>query len=102
MLHLLSEAYDYPVDVEFTVNYRNEKEFFFNLVQCRPLQTRGLGKTVEIPKLETTEDCLFYSEGNFMGGNLRVPIDKVVLWIFIIILPARNRINIRWQDISES
>ncbi len=78
MLHLLSEAYDYPVDVEFTVNYRNEKEFFFNLVQCRPLQTRGLGKTVEIPKLETTEDCLFYSEGNFMGGNLRVPIDKVV------------------------
>lgn len=78
MLHLLSEAYDYPVDIEFTVNFQNEKKFFFNLVQCRPLQTRGLGKTVEIPRLESTEDCIFYSEGNFMGGNLRVAIDKAV------------------------
>lgn len=77
-LKLLSEEYDYPVDIEFTVNFQNEKEFFFNLVQCRPLQTRGLGKTVEIPKLESTDDCLFYSEGNFMGGNLRIDLDKVI------------------------
>lgn len=77
-LKLLSEEYDYPVDIEFTVNFQNEKEFFFNLVQCRPLQTRGLGKTVEIPKLESTDDCLFYSEGNFMGGNLRIKLDKVI------------------------
>ncbi len=78
MLKLLSDAYDYPVDVEFTVNFQDEKNFFFNLVQCRPLQTRGLGKTVEIPKLDSTEDCVFYSEGNFMGGNLRIPVDKVI------------------------
>lgn len=78
MLHLLSTAYDYPVDVEFTVNFQDDTHFFFNLVQCRPLQTRGLGKTVEIPKLDSTDDCLFYSEGNFMGGNLRVPVDKVI------------------------
>lgn len=77
-LRLLADAYHYPVDMEFTVNFQNENQFFFNLVQCRPLQTRGLGKTVEIPKLESTEDCLLYSEGNFMGGNLRVPIDKVI------------------------
>lgn len=78
MLKLLSTEYDYPVDVEFTVNFRSEKEYYFNLVQCRPLQTRGLGKTVEIPELETKEECLFYSEGNFMGGNLRVALDKII------------------------
>ncbi|MDO4274495.1 MAG: PEP/pyruvate-binding domain-containing protein [Eubacteriales bacterium] len=78
LLKLLSEEYDYPVDIEFTVNFKNEKQFFFNLVQCRPLQTRGLGKTVEIPKLDTMDECLFYSEGNFMGGNLRVAIDKII------------------------
>lgn len=78
MLHLLSEAYDYPVDVEFTVNFRNDSTFFFNLVQCRPLQTRGLGKNIEIPKLDSKEECLFYSEGNFMGGNLRIPVDKII------------------------
>ncbi len=77
-LQLLAGAYHYPVDIEFTVNFQSESQFYFNLVQCRPLQTRGLGKTVEIPKLESTEDCLLYSEGNFMGGNLRIPIDKVI------------------------
>lgn len=77
-LKLLSDTYDYPVDIEFTVNFQDDQNFFFNLVQCRPLQTRGLGKTVEIPKLETKEDCLFYSEGNFMGGNLRISLDKII------------------------
>lgn len=78
MLKLLSDAYDYPVDVEFTVNFRDQNTFFFNLVQCRPLQTRGLGKNIEIPKLNSTDECLFYSEGNFMGGNLRIPVDKII------------------------
>ena len=77
-LKLLSDTYDYPVDIEFTVNFQDEENFFFNLVQCRPLQTRGLGKTVEIPELETKEECLFYSEGNFMGGNLRIALDKII------------------------
>lgn len=77
-LKLLSDTYDYPVDIEFTVNFQDDQNFFFNLVQCRPLQTRGLGKTVEIPELETKEDCLFYSEGNFMGGNLRISLDKII------------------------
>ncbi len=66
------------MDVEFTLNFQNDREYCFNLVQCRPLQTRGLGKTVEIPLLETKEECLFYSEGNFMGGNLRVALDKII------------------------
>ncbi|MCD7866721.1 MAG: PEP/pyruvate-binding domain-containing protein [Clostridiales bacterium] len=77
-LKLLSDTYDYPVDIEFTVNFQNDRDFLFNLVQCRPLQTRGLGKTVEIPKLESKDDCLLYSEGNFMGGNLRIPLDKII------------------------
>lgn len=77
-LKLLSDAYDYPVDIEFTVNFQDEDHFVFNLVQCRPLQTRGLGKTVEIPELKTKEECLFYSEGNFMGGNLRIALDKLI------------------------
>ena len=77
-LKLLSDTYDYPVDIEFTVNFQEDESFFFNLVQCRPLQTRGLGKTVELPELKTKEECLFYSEGNFMGGNLRISLDKII------------------------
>ncbi|NLX64800.1 MAG: pyruvate kinase [Clostridiaceae bacterium] len=78
MLALLSKAYDYPVDIEFTANFNNDNSFKINLLQCRPLQTRGLGKTVKIPELKDAKDCFFSSRGNFMGGSVRLPIDYVV------------------------
>lgn len=73
----LSAAYDYPVDIEFTVNIRPDGDYRFNLVQCRPLQTRGLGKAVRMPEV-TDDGCLFHTVGNFMGGNVRLPIGAVV------------------------
>ncbi|MBQ4530115.1 MAG: pyruvate kinase [Lachnospiraceae bacterium] len=78
LLAVLSETYNYPVDVEFTVNFDEQGEFKVNLVQCRPLQTRGLGRTVPIPEKADAKNCLFYSKGNFMGGNVRLPIDYIV------------------------
>ncbi len=50
MLALLSKTYEYPVDIEFTANFSQNGDFRVNLLQCRPLQTRGLGKAVEMPK----------------------------------------------------
>ncbi|AQS59210.1 PEP/pyruvate-binding domain-containing protein [Desulforamulus ferrireducens] len=78
MLALLSKVYDYPVDIEFTANFSRDNSFKVNLLQCRPLQTRGLGKSVAIPKLLDDRDCLFSQQGNFMGGNVHLPIDYVV------------------------
>jgi len=78
ILALLSKAYDYPVDIEFTANFNKDNGFKINLLQCRPLQTRGLGKTVKIPELKDVKDCFFLSKGNFMGGSVRLPIDYVV------------------------
>ena len=78
ILKVVSSKYDYPVDIEYTANFDRQGNFRINIVQCRPLQTRGLGKTVELPKLEDSSSCLFSSQGNFMGGNVRLPIDYVV------------------------
>lgn len=78
MLALLSRTYNYPVDIEFTANFTKNNQFKINLLQCRPLQTRGLGNANHIPKLSDKKDCLFFSKGNFMGGNVRLPIDYVV------------------------
>jgi len=78
ILALLSRVYDYPVDIEFTANFTKSGSFKINLLQCRPLQTRGLGKTVEMPKLHDPRDCFFSLKGNFMGGNVRLPVDYVV------------------------
>lgn len=78
MLAILSKAYEYPVDIEFTVNFTKNGNFKVNLLQCRPLQTMGLGKSMEIPPIEKVQDCFFYSLGNFIGGNVRLPVDYVV------------------------
>lgn len=78
LLGVLSKAYNYPVDIEFTVNFDAQGEFKVNVLQCRPQQTRGLGRSVPIPEKADIGNCLFYSKGNFMGGNVRLPIDFIV------------------------
>ncbi len=78
MLQTLSDAYDYPVDIEFTVNLTPDGDFRVCLVQCRPLQTRGVGASVRMPDVEPVY-CLFHATGGFMGGNVRLRIDHVVL-----------------------
>ena len=77
MLSILSEVYEYPVDIEFTANFGNDGLFAVNLLQCRPLQTRGLGRSLENIGI-ARENILFKSHGNFMGGNVRLPIDCVI------------------------
>ncbi|HEY9061345.1 MAG TPA: PEP/pyruvate-binding domain-containing protein [Pseudobacteroides sp.] len=78
MLSILSRVYNYPVDIEFTANFKKDDTFKINLLQCRPLQTRGLGKPVELPKLIDEKDCLFHTKGPFIGGNVRLPVNFVV------------------------
>lgn len=78
MLAVLSKAYDYPVDIEFTGNFNKDSSFKINLLQCRPLQTKGLGKTVRIPEIKDANDCFILSKGGFMGGSVRLPVDYVI------------------------
>lgn len=77
VLSTLETAYNYPVDIEFTANFNAEGNYKFNLLQCRPLQTKGPGKVVNIPK-PSKENIFFSSTGNFMGGNVRIPLDYVI------------------------
>jgi len=77
VLATLEAAYNYPVDIEFTANFKPDGEFMFNLLQCRPLQTKGFGSAVSIPNPEK-KDIFFSSVGNFMGGNVKLPLDYVV------------------------
>ncbi len=78
LLALLQRIYDYPVDIEFTANFREDGSFRMNLLQCRPLQTKGLGKAVAIPSIIKEQECVLLSKGNFMGGNIHLFIDYVV------------------------
>ncbi len=80
LLKTLEKAYDYPVDIEFTVNFQASDRARINLVQCRPLQTRGAEQRVDLPEAQAVERLFFQTRGNFMGGSVRIPVDLVV-WV---------------------
>jgi hypothetical protein len=78
ILKTLEKNYGYPVDIEFTANFKKGGAFQINLLQCRPIQTKGLGKRVEIPAKIKKENILLQSYGSFLGGNISQPIKRIV------------------------
>ncbi len=78
ILKELENAYGYPVDVEFTGNFTRDGSLQVNILQCRPLQTRGLGQRVEIPARIPREKILLESRGNFVGGNISQAVDRII------------------------
>jgi hypothetical protein len=78
ILKSLEEAYLYPIEIEFTVNFTKDNTFKINLLQCRPLQTRGLGQRVDIPARLNKKDIFFESQGYFLGGNISQKIDWII------------------------
>ncbi len=80
MLKHLEQAYANPVEIEFTVNYNHEDEIQVNLLQCRPFQTISDHAPVAIPEQIPAADIFIHTRGNFMGGNVSLPITTVI-WV---------------------
>jgi len=78
ILQALQEAYGYPIDIEFTVNFRKDGSYQINLVQCRPMQARGMGNRVNMPKTIPKEKIVFQAQSSFLGGNISQSIDRVI------------------------
>ncbi len=80
MLQTLEAAYQYPVDIEFTANFRDHALPQISLLQCRPLQARGLEKSLVMPDRVEPERVLVQFSGNFMGGSIAQPIRRII-WV---------------------
>ena len=78
MLQVLDSKYQYPVDVEFTLNFSRSGQMQLNLVQCRPLQAKGGSGQVKIPNKIDEEKLFFKSFGNFMGGSIAQKIKRII------------------------
>ncbi len=78
MLSKIKEAYAYPIDTEFTVNFDIHGGLRLNLLQCRPMQTGAsvLGQVLNYSFDHS--DLLFSTYRNTMGGNRQQQIDLVV------------------------
>jgi len=78
ILETVSGVYDYPVDMEFTANFDRDGNYQINILQCRPLQTKGLGAGVDLPDEDEAGEILFRTGGTFMGGNVHYCVEYIV------------------------
>jgi hypothetical protein len=78
MLRILQEAYEYPVDTEFTANFLSDGRCRINLVQCRPLQVREGGNIIEPPKRIPRESLVLQTRGPIIGRSSLSLIHRVV------------------------
>jgi len=78
ILTILKSNYEYPVDIEFTVNFLSSGSFRINLLQCRPYQARGLDAGLTIPDDIKPEHILMKTNGHFLGGSTRQSIERII------------------------
>ena len=74
ILNTLDNAYDYPVDIEYTVNVAANNSFNINLLQCRPLQVSTSNEAIEIPE---DENVFFHIKQASMGISRKNEIDVI-------------------------
>lgn len=79
IMSVLQKAYDYPVDIEYTVNLVPGGDYVICLLQCRPLQVLGdQGKNrVELPECRE-EQLLFSAADSSMGVSMKKKLDIIV------------------------
>ena len=76
LLKTLETAYDYPVDIEYTVNIGQDNSFVVNLLQCRPLQISTTKETITIPS--DKGKTFFHIKNASMGRSRKEKIDTLV------------------------
>ena len=75
IMRIVAEKYAYPVDVEYACNFTPDGDYRVNLLQCRTIQTQGLGQAGVMPQVR---DFFWRIRGNFMGGNAAIPLQYAV------------------------
>lgn len=96
LLGTLQKAYDYPVDVEFTTNFRPDGGYRINLVQCRPFQVKGGGPVAPLPESVPARDLVFQTRGAVIGPGLSAPVGRLI-WVVpsaYAALPQTDRYSI--------
>jgi len=78
ILRTLQEAYEHPVDVEFTLNFVEDRSYKLHVVQCRPLSVRG----IEAPRPAATPvsktDTILEATGAVIGHGRHIRIDRLI------------------------
>ncbi len=78
MLRCIQNEYEYPVDIEYTINLSESGEYSIDLLQCRPLQVQKAQSGSAIPEGIPKERIFLESRGASMGMSKTLVLDLVV------------------------
>lgn len=78
MLAEIQKEYQYPVDIEYTINVAQDGQFVVNLLQCRPLQVLGRNEAIALPESCSRENMLFECVDSSMGLSNIISLDMIV------------------------
>jgi len=78
ILHVLQEAYEHPVDVEFTLNFLEDRSYKVHVVQCRPLPVRAIEASRPSAAAVARADTIIEAAGAVIGHGRHVRIDRLI------------------------
>ena len=78
ILRCIQNEYEYPVDIEYTINLSESGEYSIDLLQCRPLQVQKAQSGSAIPEGIPKERIFLESRGASMGMSKTLVLDLVV------------------------
>lgn len=78
MLSRLQEAYECPVDVEFTANFIDENDYRIDLVQCRPLQVSPTSAMLPPPTEVPESSVVLKTNGPIIGRSRTNIVERII------------------------
>lgn len=96
LLQTLEDIYDYPIDIEFTINIIDDDNYKIYVLQCRPFQVRSEFDKVEEPKNILQEDIIMKTEGPIVGNGVAKTVDRLIYVVPDLYgeLPIQDRFKI--------
>ncbi|MFA7230726.1 MAG: PEP/pyruvate-binding domain-containing protein, partial [Victivallaceae bacterium] len=78
ILKTLENAYQHPVDIEYTANFVNEEEYRINILQCRPFHFIGTVKELSAPADIPDENLLLRTFDPLLGQSKYDRVGKII------------------------
>ena len=79
ILDALQAEYNYPVDIEFTINLTKNGQYVINLLQCRPLQIAKDYEVVTLPENPDKNHIFLECSNASMGLSRQLKLDYIVM-----------------------
>ncbi len=79
LMALIQREYQYPVDIEYTINLSKEGDYVINLLQCRPLQVASDKENVSIPTDLNRDHVFLECRNASMGLSEAMKLDYIVM-----------------------